>query len=76
MRHEELWRVLGRFNDVTRRVAAECAVPLADLARELPKDVALFYDDDHFNVAGARAVGALLAAALRRSPEVQQKLGS
>lgn len=63
--HAVLWRLLERFNDVTRRVAADVRCPLVDLARQLPKDPDLFYDDDHLNTAGARAAGALVAAALR-----------
>ena len=61
---ERLWEVMERFNDVTRRVAAELDVPLIDLARTLPKSTEVFYDDDHYTVAGARQVGKLVAAGL------------
>jgi len=36
-----------------------------DLASELPKDTTVFYDDVHFNEAGARRVVAVLADQLR-----------
>jgi hypothetical protein len=55
---------LERFNDVTRDVAAADSVPLYDLAREIPKSTAYFYDDCHFNPAGALAAGRGLAAFL------------
>lgn len=49
------------YNDVTREVAAESAVPLFDLARLMPKSLDYFYDDVHFNVEGARVAGVALA---------------
>lgn len=69
-----LWQVLERFNDVTRRVAAAAECPLVDLARLLPKQPALFYDDDHVNTAGAKVAGETVATALRALPEVAGRL--
>lgn len=57
----ELDAGLERFNDAMRAVAAEESIPLYDLARELPKSLEYFYDDCHFNIAGARAAGQGLA---------------
>lgn len=52
---------LEKLNDTMRAVAAEDSIPLYDLARELPKSLEYFYDDCHFNTAGARAAGQGLA---------------
>jgi len=46
--------LLDRFNDVTRNLAEQYALHLVDLARDLPKDRRLFYDDQHVNVYGAK----------------------
>ena len=54
--HAQLWKMLEKFNEVTRRVAAELDVPVVDLARTLPKTTEVFYDDDHYTVAGAEKV--------------------
>jgi len=58
------WRMLERYNDVTRALAASHGVALVDLARTLPKDSRLFIDLIHFSNDGAAAVGRLMAAAL------------
>jgi lysophospholipase L1-like esterase len=57
----EAWmaRALATFNAVTCAVAAEQGVPVLDLAGSMP--AACFYDDVHWNVAGARAAGTALA---------------
>jgi len=55
---------LGRLNDSMRAVGAEESVPVFDLARTLPKSLEYFYDDCHFNVAGASTTGRDLAAFL------------
>lgn len=73
--HAILWRLLERFNDVTRAVAAEHDCPLVDLARLLPKQCDLFYDDDHVNVAGASVVARIVAEGLRAAPAVALRLG-
>ena len=52
------------YNDVVRAVAAETGATLVDLARQLPKDPDYFYDDDHFTIAGARAVADVVREAL------------
>jgi lysophospholipase L1-like esterase len=53
---------MERLNDSMRSVAAEENVPVYDLARTLPKSLEYFYDDCHFNTAGAAAAGKGLAA--------------
>ena len=55
------WKVLERYNDVTRAVAAARQVPLVDLARLVPKDSRYFYDHLHYSLEGARLVGDLVA---------------
>ena len=69
---DRLWQVMERFNDVTRRVAAELDIPLVDLARQLPKSTDVFYDDDHYTVSGARQVGRLVAAGMMSNPTLSQ----
>lgn len=61
---ETEWEVLELYNDVTRRVAAEDAVLLIDLARRLPKSSRYFYDWLHYNNDGAEAVAAIVEADL------------
>ena len=55
------WAVLQLYNDATRRVATQHHVPLIDLANEMPKDSAYYYDPIHFNNAGARKVSEIVA---------------
>jgi len=61
-----LRRGLDRYNAATRAVAAELGLLLVDLAAEMDGDVRWFYDDVHFDEAGAERVAELLAAALVR----------
>jgi hypothetical protein len=53
---------MERLNDSMRAVGAEESVAVYDLARTLPKSLEYFYDDCHFNTAGAAATGKGLAA--------------
>jgi lysophospholipase L1-like esterase len=55
---------MERLNDTMRRVAAENSVPMYDLARLLPQSLRYFYDDCHFNVAGADTTANELATFL------------
>ena len=59
------WRLLERYNEVTRQVGGERGVLVVDLARELPKDSTYFYDFFHFTNPGADRVAAIVYAALR-----------
>jgi len=52
---------LGKLNDVMRAVGTDFGVPVYDLAAEIPKSRDYFYDDCHFNVAGARFAGERIA---------------
>ena len=64
--HAQLWKMLERFNEVTRRVSNELGVPLVDLALTLPKTSEVFYDDDHYTVAGAEKVAQQVALAFAK----------
>jgi lysophospholipase L1-like esterase len=58
------WRLLERYNDVTRQVGRKRRILTIDLARALPKDSTLFYDFFHFTNEGADRVGAIVHDAL------------
>ena len=58
------WRLLERYNDMTRQVGRERGVLTVDLARALPKDSTFFYDFFHFTNEGADRVGAIVHDAL------------
>ena len=58
------WRLLERYNDVTRQVGRERGVLTIDLARAMPKDSTFFYDFFHFTNEGADRVGAIVHDAL------------
>lgn len=55
---------LETLNGVMRQISTRFGVPLLDLARQMPKTSAFFYDDVHFNVQGARFAGEGLARLL------------
>jgi hypothetical protein len=55
------WKVLELYNDCTRTVAAQRGVELIDLATELPKNSALFYDFLHYTNEGSVQVGTIVA---------------
>jgi lysophospholipase L1-like esterase len=54
------WRLLERYNDVTRQLGRQRGVLTVDLARLLPKDSTFFYDFFHFTDEGADRVAAIL----------------
>jgi lysophospholipase L1-like esterase len=56
---------LARFNAALLATCARIGVDCLDLAAVVPPDGAAFYDDVHFNEAGARRVAAAVAEALR-----------
>jgi lysophospholipase L1-like esterase len=58
---------LEQMNDVMRGFAAGDSTLVYDLAREMPRSLEYFYDDCHFNAAGAAWVGRRLAAFLAGS---------
>ncbi len=48
------------YNEVTRRVAQKDGVLLIDLARELPRNSASYYDYLHYTEPGAAAVAGIV----------------
>jgi lysophospholipase L1-like esterase len=54
------WKVLQRYNDVTRQVAADHEVLLVDLAIKLPKSSRYFYDTIHFSNEGSAAIARIV----------------
>jgi lysophospholipase L1-like esterase len=71
-REDKMDAAMERLNDTMRRVGDEESIPVYDLAHTLPKSLAYFYDDCHFNTAGASATANglsqfILARRLTRS---------
>jgi lysophospholipase L1-like esterase len=60
-READLDATMERYNDAMRRAGAAAGAPVFDLARSIPKSADFFYDDVHFNVAGADTAAAMLA---------------
>ncbi len=60
-READLDAAMERYNEAMRRAAAENGAPVFDLARSIPRSADFFYDDVHFNVAGADTAAAMLA---------------
>jgi len=54
------WKLLERYNDVTRQAGANQSVLLIDLAREMPKDSRFFYDFLHFTNEGSIVVADIV----------------
>jgi lysophospholipase L1-like esterase len=65
---------MDRFNGVTRRIAAEMGVVLADLAGAIPATREMFYDDDHFTTRGASLVADVLASAMMADGPVRSRI--
>jgi hypothetical protein len=55
-----LFQAIDLYNEVTRRVAQTDGVLLIDLARELPRNSASYYDYLHYTEPGARAVAGIV----------------
>lgn len=64
---EKLDKSLSVFNDSMRAIASGKQLLLYDLADSIPKSMEYFYDDCHFNNAGARFAARGLAAMIRAS---------
>jgi lysophospholipase L1-like esterase len=60
------WRILEGYNDVTRRLARQNAVPLIDLAKEMPKNSLYFYDICHFTNEGCKQVSNILTTPMEK----------
>jgi lysophospholipase L1-like esterase len=60
-------RGLEDYNQRIRRIGAEAGVPVCDLARDLPRDPALYVDFVHHSDAGHEAMAALVQGAIVRA---------
>lgn len=58
---ETMLAMLEAYNDVTREVCRTNNLTCIDLAAELPKAAANFYDDFHYSKAGAAEIGRIVA---------------
>ena len=58
------WEVLELYNDVVRQQGREADVLVIDLAREMPKNSAYYYDLMHYTNGGAALVADIVAAQL------------
>jgi hypothetical protein len=54
-------RAMAQYNDVLLGVCQARHVECVDLAKILPRDTTVFYDDVHFNASGAQKVADALA---------------
>ena len=61
---DALATALGRYNETLLAVCATARIGCLDLDAKLPKDTTVFYDDVHFNEAGARQVAMRVVAYL------------
>jgi len=68
------FQVIDLYNGVTRQVAQTNGVLLIDLARDLPRDSAFYYDFLHYTEPGADAVAGIVA--LRLAPWLAQRYPS
>lgn len=52
---------MRRFNDATRRLAADAGVDLVDLERQMPKTTEYLYDDVHYTKVGNELIAKAFA---------------
>jgi lysophospholipase L1-like esterase len=59
VQYSEEWmdEALENYNEVMRRLGKQNRIPVFPLSTTMPKSREFFYDDCHFNVAGARRMG-------------------
>jgi lysophospholipase L1-like esterase len=55
-----MFKIVDLYNEVTRRVAQQDGVLLIDLAREMPRNSAYYYDYLHYTEPGAAVVAAIV----------------
>ncbi len=61
-----LWKVLSRYNQVTREVCEQKQTDLVDMASMLPKSSLYFYDNVHYTNEGAEKLASILAVEMER----------
>lgn len=57
-------RAMQAYNQVLLDACEQSGVSCLDLARQLPKDTTVFYDDVHLNESGAEKVAAMVAESI------------
>jgi hypothetical protein len=74
-REEFMEQALESLNEITRELAVQHNIVVYDAAKTMPKSTEAFYDDVHFNVAGARRFATELAGVLSQTlqPELYNK---
>jgi lysophospholipase L1-like esterase len=55
-----LWQILELYNDVVRDTGRRQQVYMIDLAREMPKSTAFYYDTYHFTNAGCQRMAEII----------------
>ena len=60
-----MYAVMEMYNDTLRQVGAENGVLVIDLAREMPRNSAYYYDYLHYTEAGAAEVAEIIYRDLR-----------
>lgn len=60
-----MYAVMEMYNDTLRRMGAENGVLVIDLAREMPRNSAYYYDYLHYTEAGAAEVAGIIYRELR-----------
>jgi lysophospholipase L1-like esterase len=65
---EALASGMAAYNERLLRLCMKYGLECVDLARELPKDLTIFYDDGHYNENGARETARVLASYFRQRP--------
>ena len=65
---------MHRFNDVTRRLAAQASVDFVDLERAMPKTTDYLYDDVHYTQAGNELIGNSWADELIESKTIDRMM--
>jgi len=61
------WRVVQKYNDVLRQIGRDNGVVVIDLAEEMPKSSAFYYDWIHFTNHGAQEVAEIIWDRLEES---------
>lgn len=56
-----LWEIVELYNEVVRNTCRQQHVQLIDLAREMPKSTAYYYDTYHYTNAGCQQVAAIIS---------------
>jgi len=60
------WKLLDRYNDVSRELSVTKSIPMIDLAKRMPKDSKYYLDAIHFTTEGSQQVADILEADLNK----------